>query len=350
MKITDTRQLDRSGLSLGVMSFDGAPIGNVLGRVTDDEAHELISSAWDLGARYFDSAPLYGNGLGEYRLGHGLRERDRDSYVLSTKVGRVISPSSLSSRRASCMDTAPLEPSFDYSYDGVMRSVEQSLHRMLTDRFDILFIHDCDRHTHGHDQPEIFRQALSSAYPALESLRSQGVVKALGFATNEVDVCHSALKNTDADCFLLSGRYTLLEQESLDDLLPACQEACIGLILGGVYNSGILATGPVKGATFNDAPVPPAVRKKTARIQKICSDHNVPLRAVALQFAIAHPAVASVCVRAGNQQEQQFDAELFEYDIPTELWADLRAAELIRADAPTPGDVPRTTGHAYSPT
>lgn len=337
MTVSNTRIHRQSGLQFTALGFGGAPIGNFNGVFTDDEATEMVAQSWRLGVRYFDTAPGYGNGLSEYRLGHALRRFDPAEMVVSTKVGRVLTPTKgAPTVNGQYRDIPPFVDGYDYSYDGVMRAVEQSMQRMLTDRFDVLFIHDCDRFTHGESQPEYFRQAVVSAFPALESLRDQGVVKAIGFGVNETDVMTEAVKATDADLCLLAGRYTLLEQEPLDALLPMCHERGIGIVLGGVYNSGVLATGPVKGARFNYAPAPQEVLAKTAKIEELCRRHGVALAAAALQFAYAHPAITSICLGARNADQQARNADLFETDVPVELWDDLRGAGLIREDAPTP--------------
>ncbi|MBE1551816.1 D-threo-aldose 1-dehydrogenase [Mycobacterium sp. OAS707] len=338
MRVSDTRVHQRSGLQFTAVGFGGAPIGNFNGVFTDDQAADMVVQSWRQGVRYFDTAPGYGNGLSEYRLGHVLRRFDRDEMVLSTKVGRVLTPTSAAPTvSGQYRDIPPFVEAFDYSYDGVMRAVEQSMQRMLTDRFDVLFIHDCDHFTHGPLQPEYFRQAVVSAFPALESLRDQGVVKAIGFGVNETDVMTEAVKATDADLCLLAGRYTLLEQEPLDALLPMCQERGIGIVLGGVFNSGVLATGPVSGARFNYGPAPREVLAKAAKLEELCQRHGVPLAAAAMQFAYAHPAITSICLGARNTDQQMRNAELFESAVPEELWAELRHAQLIRPDAPTPG-------------
>jgi D-threo-aldose 1-dehydrogenase len=330
---------DRSKLAFTAIGYGGAPIGNFNGVFTEFDAAAMVGQAWDQGVRYFDTAPGYGNGLSEYRLGHAIRSYDRSQLVLSTKVGRVLTPTlDAPTDNGQYLQIPPLVASYDYSYDGVMRAVEQSMQRMLTDRFDALFIHDCDRFTHGSSQPEYFRQAVVSAFPALESLREQGVVKAIGFGVNETDVMTEAVKMTDSDLCLLAGRYTLLEQEPLDALLPMCQERGIGIVLGGVYNSGVLATGPVTGARFNYGPAPKQVLAKAARLEEICQRHDVALPAVALQFASAHPAVVSVCIGARNADQQQRNAELFKLAIPPAVWDDLRSSGLIRDDAATPAD------------
>jgi D-threo-aldose 1-dehydrogenase len=337
MKVSDTRSNTRSGLTFTALSFGGAPIGNFNGVFSDAGAEDMISQAWDQGIRYFDTAPGYGNGLSEHRLGHALRGRDRSELVFSTKVGRVLTPTiDAPSINGQYLDIPPFVADYDYSYDGVMRAVEQSMQRMLTDRFDALFIHDCDRYTHGWAAPELFHQAIVSAFPALESLRDQGVVKAIGFGINETALMIEAVKATDADVCLLAGRYTLLEQDPLDELFPMCEERGVGIVLGGVYNSGVLATGPVPGARFNYAPADENTLTRAGRLEEVCRRHDVPLAAVALQFAYAHPAVVSACIGARTEKQQANNAELFELRVPPELWDDMRSADLIRSDAPTP--------------
>jgi D-threo-aldose 1-dehydrogenase len=333
MLVSDTKVNARSGLTFTALGYGGAPIGNYNGVFSDADAQDMVSQAWDQGIRYFDTAPGYGNGLSEHRLGHALRRRDRKELVLSTKVGRVLTPMlDAPSTNGQYLDIPPLVAGYDYSYDGVMRAVEQSMQRMLTDHFDVLFIHDCDRYTHGSAAPELFHQAIVSAFPALESLREQQVVKAIGFGINETDLMIEAVKSTDVDVCLLAGRYTLLEQEPLDELFPICEQQGVGI----VYNSGVLATGPISGARFNYAPADANILARARQLQDVCRRHDVPLAAVALQFAYAHPVVVSACIGARDEKQQTRNAELFESSVPGELWDDLRAANLIRSDAPIP--------------
>ncbi len=347
MSLSERRIHARSGLSFTALGFGGAPIGNFNGVIADGEALDMVTQSWRQGVRYFDTAPGYGNGLSEYRLGHALRQLDRSEMVLSTKVGRILTPTrGAPTVNGQYQAAPPFVADYDYTYDGVMRAVEQSMQRMLTDRFDVLFIHDCDRYTHGSSQPEYFRQALVSAFPALESLRDQKVVKAIGFGVNEVDVMTEAVKATDADLCLLAGRYTLLEQTALDELLPMCAERGVGIILGGVYNSGILATGPKAGARYDYAPASRDVLGRAGAIQEVCSRHGVPLAAAALQFGYAHPVVTSICLGARNAEQQTRNVELFESPVPPELWDELREAGLIREDAPTPTNVASASGSA----
>ena len=347
MLVSDSRLHRRSGLTFSALGFGGAPIGNFNGVFSDADALDMVTQSWGQGVRYFDTAPGYGNGLSEYRLGQALRLVDRAQMVLSTKVGRVLTPTrGAPTVNGQYQDAPPFVADYDYTYDGVMRAVEQSMQRMLTDRFDALFIHDCDRYTHGTSQPEFFRQALVAAFPALESLREQGVVKAIGFGVNEIDVMTEAIKATDSDLCLLAGRYTLLEQTALDDLLPMCEDRDVGIVLGGVYNSGVLATGPKPGARYNYAPASQDVLDRAGAIEEVCLRHGVPLPAAALQFAYAHPAVTSICLGARNADQQDRNVELFERAVPEALWDDLRDAELIRQDAPTPLFAPIGSGSA----
>jgi D-threo-aldose 1-dehydrogenase len=335
--ITRKRKVGRTDVEVTALSFGAAPIGNFMRPFTDAEARAMVDQSWDLGVRYFDTAALYGHGLSEYRLGHALRERYRNDYVLSTKVGRVLRPAPTPTFDSGLwVDVPPMAAEYRYTYDGVMRAFEDSLQRLMTDHVEIVLMHDVDRYTHGDAQPEMFATAVHDGFPALVELRDQGVVRAIGFGVNEADVLAEALRRTDSDAVLLAGRYTLLEQEPLDDLMPLCEERGTGVILGGVYNSGVLATGPRQGAKFNYGPAPAEILERTGRLEALCQRHNVPLPAAAIQFAAAHPAVASVCVGSRTQEQQAGTAAFFDIDIPAELWTDLREQGLIRADAPTP--------------
>jgi D-threo-aldose 1-dehydrogenase len=338
MKPTERRKLGRRGVDVTLLSFGAAPIGNFMRPFTDAAARSMVDQAWDLGVRYFDTATLYGHGLSEYRLGHALRERARDDYVLSTKVGRVLKAAQPGTFDSGLwVDTAPMAPEYDYTYDGVMRSFEDALQRLMTDHIEIVFMHDVDRYTHGDLQDKMFTTAVEDGFRALVELRDQGVVKAIGFGVNEADVLTEALRRTDSDVALLAGRYTLLEQDPIDDLMPLCEERGIGVVLGGVYNSGILATGPRPGAKFNYGPAPEDVMERARRLEAVCQRHDVPLPAAAIQFAAAHPVVGSVCIGSRTQEQQAGTARYLDLDIPAQLWSDLRREGLVRHDAPTPG-------------
>ena len=337
-KQVPTRQVGRTDLRTTLLGLGTVAIGN-FGRVTPDaDAASLIDAAWNAGIRYFDTAPLYGHGLAELRLGAGLRWRPADEFVLSSKVGRILKPA----RRqdidfAPWVDGAPFVRDFDYSYDGTMRAFEDSLQRMGLERMDICFIHDIDVANCGARQPEVFEQAMTDCWRALASLRDQGVVKAIGVGVNEWEVCHEALKRRDFDCFLLAGRYTLLEQDAIDSFLPLCEERGASVIVGGGFNSGILATGAVEGALYNYHPAPPEVLGRVRRIEQVCARHGVPLPAAALQFVVAHPAVCSFVAGIRNVGQLESNLAWFNASIPAGFWNDLRAEGLLSEKAPTPG-------------
>ncbi len=337
MQPSDKKKFGRVDLEVTPMSFGTAPVGNIFRPIPDDVSDAMFQRSWDAGIRYYDTAPMYGHGLSELRTGHSLRWKNRDDFVLSSKVGRI-----LKAARRSEIDFAPWCDAganvmqFDYSYDGTMRSFEDSLQRMALEHIEILFIHDIDVFTRGDEQPAVFEEAMDGCWRALETLRDQGAVKAIGVGVNEWEVCHEALKRHDFDCFLLAGRYTLLEQESLDAFLPLCEERGAAVVVGGGFNSGILATGAVEGAKYNYAPAPPEIMERVRGIEAVCSDHNVPLPAAAMQFVVAHPAVASFC--AGTRTVEQLDKNLdwFSHPIPADFWAELKHKGLLREDAPTP--------------
>jgi len=331
------RTIEGSKLTLPRMGFGGAPLGNLFNPVSEDEARTVLAAAWNAGLRYFDTAPLYGHGLSEQRIGAALREHDRDTFQISTKVGRLLEPSTQThSADGSYVDTLPLQPRYDYSYDGAMRSVEQSLLRLGMDHVDILFIHDIDVMTHGKEQSRRYDDAMKGNYKALEKLRASGAVKAIGLGVNEWEVCAQALQDADFDCFLLAGQYSLLKQDALESFLPACEARNVSVIIGGPFNSGILASGPVPGARYFYKPAPPEILDRTRQLQETCAEHEVPLPAAALQFPLHHKAVASVIPGARSQAELQENLSLLDYPIPSALWDDLKARGLIRKDAPVP--------------
>lgn len=337
MQAGDKRRFGRSGLQLTALGFGAAPIGNLFRAVDEEESAAMLRAAWAAGVRYYDTAPMYGHGLSEARVGQGLRWRPRQEFVLSTKVGRVL--------RAAPRDSIDFRPwtgglpfsmHFDYSYDGAMRSIEDSLQRLGLERIDIAFIHDIDSFTHGGDQPRVFRWAMDGAWRALEQLRAQGVVKAIGIGVNEWQVCLAALEQRDFDCFLLAGRYTLLEQEALDRFLPLCQQRDAAVVLGGGYNSGILATGAVPGAKYNYGPAPAAVMDKVRRIEAVCARHGVALKAAALQFVLAHPCIGANIPGTRTVTQLAENIELLRAVIPADFWRELKHEELVREDAPVP--------------
>ncbi len=327
----------RVDLEVTAFSFGTAPIGNIFREIDEPTSDAMIQTAWDRGVRYYDTAPMYGHGLSELRTGQSLRWKNRDDFVLSSKVGRILKPAKRSEIDfAPWNNAAPFTMHFDYTYDGTMRAFEDSLQRMALERMDICFIHDIDVFTRGDEQPEVFRQAMDGSWKALSKLRDEGVVKAIGVGVNEWEVCHAALQARDFDCFLLAGRYTLLEQEALNAFLPLCEERGAAVVVGGGFNSGILATGAIEGAKYNYAPAPADIMDKVAKIEAVCADHGVPLPAAALQFVVAHPAVPSFIAGTRTVEQLEKNLDWFSHPIPAEFWSDLKAKGLLREDAPVP--------------
>ena len=327
----------RVDLDVTAFGFGTVPVGNIFREIDEATSDAMFQRSWDAGIRYYDTAPMYGHGLSELRTGHSLRWKNRDDFVLSSKVGRVLAPA-----RKDDIDYAPwtnagrFSTRFDYSYDGTMRSFEDSLQRPNLERMDICFIHDIDRFTRGDDQPEVFAEAMDGCWRALESLRDQHVVTAIGVGVNEWEVCQAALEQRDFDCFLLAGRYTLLEQESLETFLPLCESRGAAVVVGGGFNSGILATGAIEGAKHNYAPAPPAVLERVGRIEAVCREHDVPLPAAAMQFVLAHPAVVSFVAGTRTVDQLERNLDWFCHETGGDFWDDLKSRGLLRADAPTP--------------
>lgn len=330
-------KLGRSTLEVTAFSFGAAPVGNFLRKISESESDAMFQAAWDAGVRYYDTAPSYGHGLSELRTGQSLRWKNRDDFVLSSKVGRVLK----AARRADIdftpwVDAAPFTLHFDYSYDGTMRAFEDSLQRLALERMDICFIHDIDVFTRGAEQPAVFAQAMDGCWRALEKLRNEGSVKAIGVGVNEWQVCHDALKLRDFDCFLLAGRYTLLEQDALEEFLPLCEKRGAAVVVGGGFNSGILATGAKPGAKYNYSPAPAPIMERTAKIEAVCAEYGVPLPAAALQFVVAHPAISSFISGTRTVEQLRQNLAWFTFRIPPAFWSDLKKKGLLREDAPTP--------------
>jgi len=331
----DRKTLGRAKLDLPVLGFGGTGLGNMYVAMSERSAIDTLSAAHAAGIDYFDTAPLYGHGLSERRLGCGLRLFADPDVVVSTKVGWRLRPAFGKPTGAELFrDITDFARFNDYSYDGAMRSFEDSLNRLGTDRIDILLIHDVDHRNQGDRYPEVFRQAMAGAYKAILSLREQRVVKAIGCGLNEWQACQAFAEAGDFDCFLLAGRYTLLDQESLHSFLPLCSQRGIGIILGGPYNSGILASGAVKNAWFNYAPATGEVLARVGAIEKICAAHSVPLKAAALQFPLHHPCVASVVPGMSGVAELDENLRMLNTPIPASFWLDLKSAGLMDAQAP----------------
>lgn len=340
MKPIASRSLGQTGIKLPELGFGGAPLGELFQRIEDNDAQELLQAAWSCGIRYFDTAPWYGHGLSEHRIGHLLRQQDPNAFICSTKVGRVYSrfagraPESVT---APWTGGLPFVPRFDYTYDGVMRSYEDSLMRLGLNRIHALVVHDLD---FGYHQSEMNVSArlreLESGWKALDELKRTAEIAAIGVGINEEGMMGRFLDRWAVDFFLVALPYTLIDQDVLHGEFPACANRGVRIVVGAPYASGILATGPVKGAKYRYAPATPEVLDKVSRIQAVCERHGVPLKAAALQFPLAHPIVACVIPGALTLEHVRENRELFDFPIPSDFWAELQFGQLIHKDAPLP--------------
>ena len=323
-------QLGKTKVQVTRLGLGGAPLGGLDKDIAEETATTTVRRALELGINFIDTAPLYGHGKSELRLGRALAGCPCHSYVLATKVGRVLEPEDPSKVESIWFENLPpFIPVFDFSYDGVMRSFEESLKRLNLDRVDVLHIHDPD---------DAYDEALLGAYHALDKLRSQGVIGAVGAGMNQWEMPARFAREANFDCFLLAGSYTLIDHTSLKELLPLCLKKGISIIIGGPYNSGILATGAQPGAKFNYAEAPPELIEKVRQIEGICARYAVPLRAAALQFPLAHPAVATVIPGARAVAEVEENFRLMSHPIPPEFWAELRSKKHLPPEAPLPGE------------
>ncbi len=328
-----TRRIGKTSLDVTVLGLGGATIGGGMASLTDSDGRMVVRDAYDAGIRYFDTAPFYGSGRSEHLVGDELRRLD--GWVLSSKVGRRLKPVR-GDKAEGDRQTQPFafEPWFDYSYEGAMRSYEDSLQRLGVNRIDILYIHDIDNSTHGAAaQPKAHRAAMEGAYKALDELRRNGDIRAIGIGVNESQPIAHALEHGKWDVFLLAGRYTLLEQDPLEDLFPEIEMHGASIVIGGPFNSGIL----VGRNLWNYAAAPEPVFKRVAAIAEVCDAHGVPLAAAALQFPLAHPAVASVIPGPRSAAELKQIVDWFNVEIPASLWRDLKGEQLVAAQAPVPG-------------
>ncbi len=328
----EKRCVGRTNLEVTVLGFGTATLGSSRIQVSREESETMIRAAWDAGIRYFDTAPFYGVGAAEHRVGDAMRDRPRNQWILSTKVGRLLRP------RRGQPPTAdgshppmPFTVEYDYSYDGIMRSVEDSYQRLGLDQIDILFVHDIGTYQHGEAAATHTKTLRDSGYRALTELKSAGRIRAFGIGVNEKEILLECLA-CDWDVFLLAGRYTLLEQSPLDDLLPECEKRGTSIVIGGPFNSGILAGHD----SWNYAPAPPDVKNRVRRIAEVCDHHNVPIAAAALQFPLAHKIVASTIPGPRSLQEFRQNLELIRRPIPAALWAELRHEGLLHPQAPAP--------------
>lgn len=324
------RRIKGGRLKISELSLGCAQLGNLYREVSEQEASATVDAAWTLGIRYYDTAPHYGLGLSERRTGAALRNHNRDEYVLSTKVGRLLEPVA----EPVGLDTegfavpATHRRVWDFSRDGIRRSLEESLERLGLDRVDIVYMHDPDDH---------WSQAVDSGYPALAELREDGVISAIGAGMNQSQLLADLVSRADVDVVMLAGRYTLLEQEALDDLLPACEAHGVSVVAAGIFNSGLLARPyPADDARYNYDHVPAGLLQRARDIASVCERHGTTLPAAAIAFPLAHPCIASICVGARSPEQIRRDADLYGQRIPSDLWRELKEEGLLRDDAPTP--------------
>jgi D-threo-aldose 1-dehydrogenase len=324
------RPLPERSLTLSELSLGCAQLGNLYRAVSDRDARGAVDAAWELDVRCFDTAPHYGLGLSERRLGSGLASRPRDAYVLSSKVGRLLEPVDGVEGwdDQGFVVRATHRRVWDFSRDGIRRSLEGSLERLSLDRLDIVYLHDPDDH---------WSDVLASGYPALDELRAEGVVGAVGAGMNQAAMLAGLVRETDVDVVMLAGRYTLLEQVALDDLLPLCEERRVGIVAAGVFNSGLLARErPPEDAKHDYDIAPPELVERARAIAQVCERHGTTLPAAALAFPLAHPAVVSVCVGARSAEQMRRNAALHREAISSDLWSELKAERLLHEDAPVP--------------
>ena len=323
----EKRQLGSTGLAVTRIGLGCASIGGLFGDIDDDQAVEVVRRALYLGVNLFDTAPLYGAGRSETRLGKALQGVPRDQYVLCTKVGRVLDVDPDADTPISRDGYPSLKAVFDFSRDGILRSIEESLHRLQADRIDVLHIHDPDNH---------YDAAIGQAYPVLQQLREEGVIRGVSAGMNQWEMLARFGRDGDFDCFLLAGRYSLLEQGALDELLPLCVERNIGILAGGTYNTGILAQGARAGARYNYRQAPPEIVERARRIETVAASHAVDVKAAASQFVLAHPAVAAIIPGTRRPERVEENVAAIGAPIPADFWAELKGEGLLPDVAPVP--------------
>jgi len=332
------RRLGRTGLEVTALGFGSAPLGDIYEVLDDQTAIDTVTAAAAGGITLFDTAPLYGQGSAEHRVGTALRRRPKGSFVVSTKVGRLLSPAPAGRVRTTrYVGGLEFNVTNDYTYDAAMRSHEHSLMRLGLPKVDVLLIHDADAWTHGPvEGPKRYREAMDGAYRALEKLRSEGVITGIGIGVNDPVYAAKYLTDGDFDCLLVAGRYSLLEQPALAEVLPIAARKNVGVMLGGVFNSGILATGPIAGARYNYTPAPEDILARVSAIERVCRAHGVPLATAAMHFPLGHPAVSSIVLGAVRPHEVERNIAAMAATVPAALWADLKSEKLLAADAPVP--------------
>ncbi len=334
------REIGRTGTNVTEFGLGTAPLGDLFEVLNEDAAQGILQAAWDVGVRFYDTSPYYGSGKSEHRVGHFLRQKRRDEFILSTKVGRVFhaahSPATFES--GPFMGGLPFEFTVDYSYDGIMRSYEDSLQRLSLPTIDLLVIHDLDFYFYETEARvnAYLTQLYTSGWRALDELRRHGLVKGVGAGINELGMIPRFLDLVDLDFFLVAYGYNLLTQVMLEEEFPLCEQRGISIIVGAVFASGILATGAVPGARYFYAPASPEVMEKTNRIEQVCKRFQTPLPCAALQFLLANPIVAAIIPGAIEVAHVQTNFDLLQRPVPAELWSALKSEGLLREDAPTP--------------
>jgi D-threo-aldose 1-dehydrogenase len=338
----ESRPLGRTAIRLPVLGFGTAPLGNLYEPIEESAARLTLETALAAGIRYFDTAPFYGFGLSEVRLGSTLGDREQARAVLlSTKVGRVLTPlpeTAVEANRHGFVQSLPNTATFDYSYDGVMRSFDASLQRLRVSSVAVLLAHDLGRLTHGSEHASRMRDFLDGGYRAMQALRTEGRIGAIGIGVNEIEVCQELLQRVELDCLLLAGRYTLLEQGAVESLLPECLRRRVSVIIGGPFNSGVLVESEAidRAPHYNYAPAAASIVQRVRRLREICTAHGVPIGAAALQFPLGHAAVVSVIPGMRSAEQVHEAIRFMDTPIPAPLWDELRHAGLLNAAAPHP--------------
>ncbi len=330
------RTLGRTGMEISALGFGSAIIGDLYTNVDETVAIETVITAVSQGVNFFDTSPLYGHGLAEHRLGSALRHGPTPDVFISSKIGRVANPFLPRDLDTGYFGGLPHSLHFDYSYDGTMRSLEQSLLRLGRDHIDLVLIHDLEPRAHGTELGHHYRTAMEGAIPALTKLRDEGVIRGYGIGVNDADAAEKFARDSDPDAILLAGRYSLLEQPAMNSFLPLMEERNIGVILGGVFNSGILATGATPDSRYDYARAPESVMNRVRALEAVCARHSVMLRQAALQFVFGHPAVSSVVLGSATPDEVLTQIADFQTSIPPDLWAELKHENLLPDEIPVP--------------
>ena len=331
----NNRQLGKTNINLNAIGFGGAPLGDLFENLEEPNCFQVLEKCYEANINLYDTSPLYGYGLSEHRLGNFLKTVDEDSYYLSTKVGRYLTPDQESNiDRGRFAGGLNFSPHLDYSYDGVMRSFEQSLIRLAVSKVDICLIHDVDKFTHGNEVDHYFKLAMDGAYKALHKLKEEKVIKAIGVGINDSDICAKFAEAGEFDCMLLAGRYSLLDQSALNDFFPIAEKNNIGIILAGIFNSGILAKGIGENITYFYDTIPEEVKNKYLKISKICEKYNVPVPAAAIQFSYSNKLISSMILGMDRPDQIKQNLDYLNFDIPNDLWSDLFKEKLIDERCP----------------